>query len=191
MLKLEFNTFKIICVCSSDLLCLYLCVSDINTSSSQPWETRRNCQQRRDVAQFCNSPNSKDGRWVCVCVSVCHASFSVPINNKRFAKWLNPWPAIPKIPWNLWQLVPAVPPHHHSPHTHTHTAAAAAAAAWTTPPPLSVVLSARLLLCLSVWPCRSHQLPPCACTHSSTMPSRHLFIQLCFRHTHKHTPPHK
>ena len=121
MLKLEFNTFKIICVCSSDLLCLYFCVSDINTSSSQPWETRRNCQQRRDVAQFCNSPNSKDGRWVCVCVSVCHASFSVPINNKRFAKWLNPWPAIPKIPWNLWQLVPAVPPHHHSAHTHTHT----------------------------------------------------------------------
>lgn len=51
---------------------LVICISDIKTLLSQLWGTRRNCHRRRDVAQFCSSPNYRDGRCVCVsCFFFC------------------------------------------------------------------------------------------------------------------------
>lgn len=133
-------------------------VSDIKTLWSQLWETRRNYHQRRDATQFCSSPNSRAGRCVCVCTCLY---LSPSINDKRFVKRLNPWPSNWKIPWNLRKLVPAVPSHHNSAHRHTRTQQQQHGL----PRPPSA-LSPRLLLCLRLWPYRSHELLPHARIHT-------------------------
>lgn len=143
----------------------------------------------RSVLQKSKLQGWQVGICVCVCVEmwefvhVCLSSvFFGLINNKGFAEWLNPWPFIWKIPWNLWQPIPAVPPHHNSSHTHTHTHPTAV---WIPPPPLCLVCQTAV-----VSECVTLQVTsaPASHTHARSLTKPHWKVFLTSL-LYMHTPP--
>lgn len=159
--------------------CLFLWILGTKILSSQLLETRRNWHQRRDVAQFCNSPNFRDGRCVCMWVCAC-LSYSVSVDIKDLVHDLitdSLFERFQRVFDNSFQLSHLIIILLTHKHKHHSTRAAGR-------PP---VLSATLLLCLSVWPYRSHHLPPSTRTHTPSQYPADSFHADPIYITHSHT----
>lgn len=113
------------------MFCVFLCrVTDIKTLLSQHWETRRNCLRRKNVAQFCNNQNSRDGRCVCV-----QCPFLSPSIMKNLPNDLIPDPLFQRSHGILTTCSSCPTSSEFDTHTHTHAHSrnnkhGAAAALW-------------------------------------------------------------
>lgn len=98
------------------MFCVFLCrVTDIKTLLSQHWETRRNCLRRKNVAQFCNNQNSRDGRCVCV-----QCPFLSPSIMKNLPNDLIPDPLFQRSHGILTTCSSCPTSSEFDTHTHTH-----------------------------------------------------------------------
>lgn len=165
--------FCLFCLCASGF------ISDIKILPSPCWGTKRNCHQRRDAAQFCSRPNCKDGRCVYVRAwVVCFHSYSVQINPTDLPNDLIPDPlhkSFCGIFDNSFQLSVLI--------------IILITAHTDINPALLSLLSGTLLLCLSEWPYRSHQLLSRTRTHTPPQWRADAFsYRIALHNTQTYTP---